>query len=356
MTKLDLKQIRDLAEYLSLTTSTVPGSTPVVNQLITSQKTFTTTGGTTDRYAAAGSTPGRFDSGSDVSSIALFGATTQATHTASAGFYGGAANPTGILSWVPFNTASNGDYGHFTLIQSRNAVGFDPSANGAVGTATAGVAAQYLYLSEETITGSPGTLFLEQGQTYYDPIAGRAKLYIRYGSPEWGYIESPNWEPALILHTHDQNSVVRAETVATFEKADQRYVKISSPTTQVSEHWFADLAGQSPYIASLMYTDEAVVITGAYVISGSTINTPSPAISLVLKTQEPSPAGTLAVISSPLPIVTTVNTISPWTKFDLNVDAVSVAADMLIQLHVSPASPGVELANTLVRVDYMRDL
>jgi hypothetical protein len=387
MPSIHLKQLRNLQDFVILRTSTDPSAdSPVTSQLVTSALTF----GATDMQAAAPNVPGRFDSGSNATALALFGASASGSIASTLGFSGGGANPNAFISWTPLSAPFNNDYGHVSAISTRShTTGWDPLSNGATRTGACGVLAQYMYFSQEAHTTSPGTAFLGLGLTYYDPIEGRGKLFLRYGSPEWGYAGSPAYEPALILHTQDQSSVVRAETVATFEKADGRYLQPTSspfagpgtgvlvpdpspasspyvrylqsdgqwasPVMQTREQWFERWGFQSPaatFSVPVMSTEYPITILRAYFVAYDELTSPAADMSFYIQERSPTPASSATTLSSPTPFAG-ATPVSPQVPYDLNVTNIDVAANMLVQFTSLPASPAVGLNNLLLHIDYV---
>jgi hypothetical protein len=387
MPSIHLKQVRNLQDFVILRTSTDPSAiSPVVSQLVTGQLTF----GVSDKQVAAPTVPGRFDTGNRTTSLALFGASASGAIAATLGFSGGAGNPNSMLTWTPYSSAFNSDYGHHSVISTRaNSTGWDPIQNGVVRTGACGLLSQYVYLSAEAQTSSPGTAFLSYNQTYYDPVEGRAKIYLRYGSPAWGYAGSPAYEPALILHTQDQSSVVRAETLATFEKADGRYLQASSspfagpdtgvlvpnsspigspyirvltdkgtwesPTIQTREQHFARWGFQSPAIAfsaPVMSTEYPITIIRAYFISYFDLLSPAIGMSFALQSRAQTAGSGETTISSPVPVAG-ATPVSPQVPYDLNVTNIDIDANRIIQFASIPISPAVGIDNVLLHIDYV---
>lgn len=218
-------QIARLGDYVNLTTTTDPSSGSVVIQSITGQKTYTV-GSAINRVPDAPSTPGRFDSQSEEAAIALFGLEVLGDRTSGIGFWGGDTNSAGTLWWTPLNPYAR-DFGYFSFTHSEGTPGFDASTQG-----KAGINAYYLMLDMIRLASSPTVspyTFGTPSSTLWPPSdTGAAKLFVRPGSEDYGFEQSPINEPSLAVSFRNLDNTVRTETLATIEQLTDHYAPVSS--------------------------------------------------------------------------------------------------------------------------------
>jgi len=221
-----IKQVRGVPSYLSLATPLTPqGDT--VTQVITGQKTWTTSASTNDRSALAASVPGRFDSnGTDEAAAALFGASS-GIFRSTLGFWGN-SEANGMLSWAPIATPVNQDFGRFMITNSRTATGdaWDPATNGGADTGVSGLVqyyAEFPALRQSVPVASPSDYADETGLPAPPLTFGHLKLFARQGNPAYGYEASPGREFGLSYLSYSVPSGSIEEDIATYQRADVRY-------------------------------------------------------------------------------------------------------------------------------------
>lgn len=309
--QLSLKQVAAVADELLLRKTTAPGSSTVIAQVVLGQKTFTD-GTEIDRTSDAPDTPGRFDSNSTAAGISVFGAEGVGEITAGIGFWGGDAEPTGSIWWVPDNPF-NQDYGHFTLKQSRGSRGFDPVANSGVLTGPAGIEAYYLQVPMGRTTASPGNspanYITDSGALWPPSEVAHVKLFSRPGpSP---YYDVADLEPVLAVTTRDLAGTVRTENILTADKAAAMYAYAEGSVYRKTTDFTVDAPGiyvvyasPSPVMVTLPVAGDVgswtVSIKRASAGAGVTVAASSPdSIDNTATYELSSPYGSVTLITEP---------------------------------------------------------
>lgn len=233
-----IKQIRGVPSYLSLSTPLTPQGVSTT-QVITGQKTWTTSPGTNDRVSLARDVPGRFDSnGTDEAAAAVFGSDGGLV-TSTFGFWGGSTKPNAMMSWLPVSSAVNGDYGRFLLSNSRTETGdaWDPITNSGVSAGISGLITYYTEFaglrSTVPVTSSADLAPID-GLPAAPLTIAQLKLFSRQGNPAFGYNPSPSIEFGLSYMNYGYPSGTYERDLATVQLSDLRYNEPRTAQIQIS--------------------------------------------------------------------------------------------------------------------------
>ena len=332
-----IKQIRGVPSYLSLSTPLTPQGDSVT-QVITCQKTWTTSPGTNDRVSLAADVPGRFDSnGSKAAAVAIFGATTGTTR-ATPGFWGN-AQPNGLLSWLPITTPVNQDFGRFRLANTRTATGdaWDPEVNSGVYSGAAGLIQYYAEFPalRTAFSASPGSFTSESALPAAPLLPGNLKLFARQGKTAYGYTNSPVQQFSLSTYAYSYPSGAIEEDIATYQRADVRY-----GVPQVAQIHVASLSPSQSLYPFVAPAD--VTVTRISLVGNTTLT--SPALGLSVYNHAATSPGLLFAASPTAGIAA-----GTPTFFSPNQYQTMEAGDWLELSWAGSASP---LTNLTISVDY----